>query len=64
MAKNAHRKPERRSGAIRSNSTGALVEGEAGSGRFRRVILYPTEPTSIDPKRIERAVERAISRKK
>ena len=52
-----------------------LGEKSAGTGRFverakkdspsrapRRVILFPTEPTSIDPERIKAAVELVISR--
>jgi hypothetical protein len=32
--------------------------------RERRVILFPTEPTSIDPKRIEEAVKSVIAKRK
>lgn len=34
----------------------------ATRSRARRKILFPTEPTSIDPKRIEKAVDEVVAR--
>jgi hypothetical protein len=53
MAKNRATAEAHRNGATRDEKSGA-----------RRVILFPTEPTTIDRKKIDRAVERVVSRKK
>ncbi len=34
------------------------------SKRVFREILFPTEPTSIDPERLDRAIELVMSRRK
>lgn len=43
---------------VDQKSAGAPLKGA------RREILFPTEPTTIGQKKIDRAVERVISRKK
>jgi hypothetical protein len=40
------------------------VIGSIASKVVHREILFPTEPTSIDPRRIDRAIERVMSRRK
>ncbi|MDQ3282519.1 MAG: hypothetical protein M3Q69_14050 [Acidobacteriota bacterium] len=49
-----------------TRETGFVAENSesAQSDSARRVILFPTEPSSIGRKKIDRAVETVISRKK
>ena len=60
-----------------SRTDGHRKDGHAVSGRFvdqksdsipfkgvRREILFPTEPSTIGHKKIDRAIERVVSRKK
>ena len=75
MAKNeaggAQRKTDIRD---RSSLSGKFVDRGAGPSRtidqkkpfkgVRREILFPTEPSTIGNERIDRAIERVISRKK
>lgn len=66
MAKNRNAADVRRNGVVRDRSqlSGTWVKrNTTNNGRFRE-ILFPTEPTSIDHKKIDRAVERVVSRKK
>ena len=37
---------------------------DVATGRVRRVILFPTEPSTLGHKKIDEAIERVISRKK
>jgi len=51
----------------RDAATGSYVDQKSGQAPLkgaRREILFPTEPTTIGHKKIDRAVERVISRKK
>lgn len=51
----------------RDMSTGPIVNEKAASKPrkgVRREILFPTEPSTIGQKKIDRAVERVVSRKK
>ena len=51
----------------RDANTGQFVEKKGDSAPFkgvRREILFPTEPSTIGHKKIDRAVERVVSRKK
>lgn len=53
--------------AKRSDSvSGRFVEGTKRGGvmKVRRDILFPTEPSTIGHKKIDRAVEQVASRKK
>jgi hypothetical protein len=70
MAKNPN------STAATSATSGSWVKRGTGTGRFsktsdgiafkgvRREILFPTEPSTIGEKKIDRAVGKVISRKK
>lgn len=78
MAKNRATTEGHRNGAIRDRSqvseewvkrdaTGRSVEKKTDPAPFkgvRREILFPTEPSTIGHKKIDRAVERVVSRKK
>lgn len=78
MAKNKTAGEGHRNGAVRDRSpmSGQWVKRDSDTGRFvdskgdssfkgvRREILFPTEPSTIGHKKIDRAVERVISRKK
>lgn len=79
MAKNTSSADGHRNGAVRDRAhvsgewvkrdanTGQFVEKKSDSGAFkgvRREILFPTEPSTIGHKKIDRAVERVVSRKK
>ena len=79
MAKNTSSSDGHRNGALRdrSRTSGEWVKRDASTGRFvdqksdsaavkgvRREILFPTEPSTIGHKKIDRAVERVVSRKK
>lgn len=79
MAKNNSSADGHRNGAIRDRSrtsgewvkrdgnTGQFVDKKSDSAAFksvRREILFPTEPSTIGHKKIDRAVERVVSRKK
>jgi hypothetical protein len=72
MAKNSPAGKGHRNGAIRDRSqvshpTGDWVRRDIDTGRLvdgvRREILFPTEPTTIGHKKIDRAVKSVISRK-
>jgi hypothetical protein len=58
MAKTADGRPKR------DSDTGRYVDKNQVFPRVGPEILFPTEPTSIDPKRIDRAIRRVIARKK
>jgi hypothetical protein len=59
MAKNNSAADEHRNGAVRDHS------GASGQSRKRgREILFPTEPSTIGNEKIDRAIERVLSRKK
>lgn len=78
MAKNSSSVDGHRNGAVRDRShtsgewkrdanTGQFVNKKSDSAAFkgvRREILFPTEPSTIGHKKIDRAVERVVSRKK
>lgn len=79
MAKNNASADGHRNGAVRdrSRTSGVWVKRDQNSGQFvdtksesapfkgvRREILFPTEPSTIGRKKIDRAVERVVSRKK
>lgn len=79
MAKNRVVTRDRRTGAVRDRSqmtgqwmkrdseTGQLAEKKSDSEPFkgvRREILFPTEPSTIGHKKIDRAIARVVSRKK
>jgi hypothetical protein len=73
MAKNKTAASTYRSGASHGNwikrdtNTGRIVDSKSTSEPFkdvRREILFPTEPTTIGQKKIDRAVERVVARKK
>jgi hypothetical protein len=79
MAKNNSSADGRRNGAVRdlSRVSGDWVKQDANTGQFvdkkiestpfkgvRREILFPTEPSTIGHEKIDRAVERVVSRKK
>ena len=55
-----------RSGSIRDRSQVQYDRGHEKSTdkNVRRQILFPTEPSTIGHKKIDRAVERVVSRKK
>ena len=62
MAKNSS--PEKRHREI---NTGRFIDrknDDTQSKGVRREILFPTEPSAIGHRKIDRAVERVISRKK
>jgi hypothetical protein len=47
--------------------TGRFVDQKKGSAPFkgvRREVLFPTEPSTIGRAKIDRAIERVISRKR
>jgi hypothetical protein len=46
----------------RDADTGRFVAKKPAWRRVGPPILFPTEPTSIDPKRIDRAIRRVIAR--
>lgn len=51
----------------RDTDTGRFVDQKSDSTPFkgvRREILFPTEPSTIGHKKIDRAIERVVSRKK
>jgi hypothetical protein len=50
--------PRRFAEIVEKESDSATVKG------VRREILFPTEPSTIGRKKIDRAVERVVSRKK
>lgn len=79
MAKNRPAADGRRNDSVReeSSASGHWVKRDTHSGRFvdqkgdsskfrgvRREVLFPTEPSTIGHKKIDRAVERVIARKK
>ena len=79
MAKNRSSAEGHRNGAIRERSqvSGEWVKRDTLTGRFidkkidskpfkgvRREVLFPTEPSTLGHKRIDRAVERVVTRKK
>lgn len=79
MAKNNSSADGHRNGAVRDRSrtsekcvkldtsTGQFIAQKSDSATFkgvRREILFPTEPSTIGHKKIDRAVERVVSRKK
>jgi len=80
MAKNKSASDEHRAGAVRDrsqihvsghwvkrDSAGRFIDQKSDSRPFkgvRREILFPTERTTIGHKKIDRAVERVVSRKK
>jgi hypothetical protein len=73
MAKNTSSAGGHPKGAVRD---GSRVSGEWATGKLdkksesapfksvRREILFPTEPSTIGHQKIDRAVERVVSRKK
>ena len=63
MAKNNSSADGHRNGAIRDRSrqSGQWVKRDA---KVRREILFPTEPSTIGHKKIDRAVDRVVTRKK
>jgi len=65
MAKNNSSADGHRKGAVRDRSqmSGAWVKRDVNTG-VRREILFPTEPSTIGHKKIDRAVDRVVSRKK
>jgi hypothetical protein len=49
----------------RDSTSGHFVDQKSGSFKgVRREILFPTEPSTIGHKKIDRAIERVASRKK
>lgn len=79
MAKNRSSAEGHRNGATRERSqvsgewvkrdtlTGRLVDKKSDSKPFkgvRREVLFPTEPSTLGHKKIDRAVERVVTRKK
>lgn len=51
----------------RDTNTGRFIDQKQDSSPFkgvRREILFPTEPSTIGHKKIDRAVERVVARKK
>lgn len=75
MAKNSSPRNGHRNGAVRDRLqvSGEWVKRDTNSGRFvdqksdstlHREILFPTEPTTIGRKKIDRAIERVVARKK
>lgn len=79
MAKNSSSSGGHRNGAVRDRAqvSGHRVKRDSNTGRFvhqksdsapfkgvRREVLFPTEPSTIGNKKIDRAVEHVVSRKK
>lgn len=68
MAKNSRAVPDRSPGSSpwvkRDTDTGRYVDQKTSAKSVRREILFPTEPSTIGHKKIDRAVEHVISRKK
>lgn len=67
MAKNITSGKGHRNGAVRSAETGRFANAKKSDAPFkgvRREILFPTEPSTIGQRKIDRAVERVIARKK
>jgi hypothetical protein len=63
MAKDRTLGDGNRAGAERDRSgVQAWVKRDSSAGR--RQILFPTEPSTIGHKKIDRAIERVVSRKK
>ena len=62
MARNTPARDGHRNGAIRDRSQANVDWAKRHQGG--REILFPTEPSTIGHKKIDRAVERVISRKK
>jgi len=64
MAKNSP--VDHRAGALRDRSqvNGEWKKAGTSSDAPKRKILFPTEPSTIGHKKIDRAVERVVSRKK
>jgi hypothetical protein len=59
--------PISRNWTKRDTDTGCFVDQKSDSTPFkgvRREILFPTEPSTIGHKKIDRAIERVVSRKK
>jgi hypothetical protein len=65
MAKNGSPTDEHRNGVVRERAqvSGEWVKRDSNTG-VRREILFPTEPSTIGHKKIDRAIERVVSRKK
>ncbi len=61
MAKNTATAEGHRNGVIRDRSQG---RDSAPLKGVRREILFPTEPSTIGYRKIDRAVERVVARKK
>lgn len=63
MARNSSPADGHRKGAVRDRSqlSGSWVKRDTNNGRE---ILFPTEPSTIGHKKIDRAIERVVSRKK
>ena len=49
---------------VKRETTGNSVEPRRNAKAAHRVILFPTEPSTIGHKKIDRAIERVISRRK
>lgn len=79
MARNRSITEGHRNGATRDRSqvSGEWVKRDADTGRFvdqksdpapskgaRREVLFPTEPSTLGHKKIDRAIERVVARKK
>ena len=60
VAKNRSASVGHRKETIRESGTWGKRDANTG----RREILFPTEPSTIGHKKIDRAVERVVSRKK
>jgi hypothetical protein len=61
MAKDRTTADQHRNGAVRDRGKVSGTWVKRGS---RREILFPTEPSTIGHKKIDRAVERVVSSKK
>jgi ABC-type nitrate/sulfonate/bicarbonate transport system ATPase subunit len=69
MAKTRPAGDVHRNGAVRDRAaeSGRFVDQKQDTTPFkgvRREILFPTEPSTIGHKKIDRAIERVIARKK
>jgi hypothetical protein len=68
MAKNKSATAGHRNGPVRDRSAMSATwsKDDRNNGRFvaRREILFPTEASTIGHKKIDRAVERVVARKK